>query len=165
MSKPAELSVGSLEEEAYKRRERLKTLKRKFQETKTNEKKPIQIEAIETEKIGETNDIDETTALTIATATTTIAATTTDKPIAEDVVTVMETQLDTLKEPLHIDEIDITNLAPRKPDWDLKRDVSKKLELLEKRTQRAIAELIRERLKTNQGTVDLQAVNVLSGRL
>lgn len=30
---------------------------------------------------------------------------------------------------------------------DLKRDVAKKLEKLEKRTQRAIAELIRERLK------------------
>lgn len=45
---------------------------------------------------------------------------------------------------------DLSNLAPRKPDWDLKRDVAKKLERLEKRTQRAIAELIRERLKNNQ---------------
>ena len=36
------------------------------------------------------------------------------------------------------------NLAPRKPDWDLKRDVSKKLEKLERRTQRAIAALIRK---------------------
>ncbi|XP_068862299.1 coiled-coil domain-containing protein 12 isoform X2 [Aphelocoma coerulescens] len=61
---------------------------------------------------------------------------------------------DTVKEQLEaakpepiIDEVDLANLAPRKPDWDLKRDVSKKLEKLEKRTQRAIAELIRERLK------------------
>ena len=37
---------------------------------------------------------------------------------------------------------DLVNLAPRKPDWDLKRDVAKKLEKLERRTQRAIAELI-----------------------
>ena len=36
------------------------------------------------------------------------------------------------------------NLAPRKPDWDLKRDVAKKLEKLERRTQRAIAALIRK---------------------
>lgn len=49
-----------------------------------------------------------------------------------------------------IDELDIANLAPRKPDWDLKRDVSKKLEKLERRTQRAIAELIRERLKERE---------------
>jgi hypothetical protein len=37
---------------------------------------------------------------------------------------------------------DLINLAPRKPDWDLKRDISKKLERLERRTQRAIAEII-----------------------
>ena len=42
---------------------------------------------------------------------------------------------------------DFTNLAPRKPDWDLKRDVAPKLARLERRTQRAIAELIRERLQ------------------
>ena len=43
---------------------------------------------------------------------------------------------------------DLEKLAPRKPDWDLKRDVSKKLEKLESRTQRAIAELIRKFEKT-----------------
>lgn len=59
-----------------------------------------------------------------------------------------------------IEDIDITNLAPRKPDWDLKRDVSKKLDRLERRTQKAIAELIRERLKMNQFEDISQAVNV-----
>lgn len=47
-------------------------------------------------------------------------------------------------------EQEIANLAPRKPDWDLKRDVAKKLAKLEKRTQRAIAILIRERLMENK---------------
>ncbi|XP_046777139.1 coiled-coil domain-containing protein 12 isoform X4 [Gallus gallus] len=56
-------------------------------------------------------------------------------------------QLEAAKPEPIIDEVDLTNLAPRKPDWDLKRDVAKKMEKLEKRTQRAIAELIRERLK------------------
>uniref|UniRef100_A0A8C5SCT5 Coiled-coil domain containing 12 n=1 Tax=Laticauda laticaudata TaxID=8630 RepID=A0A8C5SCT5_LATLA len=56
-------------------------------------------------------------------------------------------QLEAAKPELIIEEVDLANLAPRKPDWDLKRDVAKKLEKLEKRTQRAIAELIRERLK------------------
>jgi len=41
-----------------------------------------------------------------------------------------------------MDVKDLVKLAPRKPDWDLKRDVTKKLEKLERRTQRAIAELI-----------------------
>ena len=48
---------------------------------------------------------------------------------------------------LIINELDFVSLAPRKPDWDLKRDVAPKLEKLERRTQKAIAELIRERLK------------------
>ncbi|XP_057689570.1 coiled-coil domain-containing protein 12 [Corythoichthys intestinalis] len=49
-----------------------------------------------------------------------------------------------------IEEVDLANLAPRKPDWDLKRDVAKKLEKLARRTQRAIAELIRDRLGVNE---------------
>jgi len=50
------------------------------------------------------------------------------------------------------DEVDLLNLAPRKPDWDLKRDIKVKLDKLERRTQKAIAEIIRERLK--QSTKD-----------
>lgn len=70
----------------------------------------------------------------------------------------VESQLELLRTPNVIEEIDIANLAPRKPDWDLKRDVAKKLEKLDRRTQKAIAELIRERLKKN---LDLsQVVNV-----
>ncbi|GCB65256.1 coiled-coil domain-containing protein 12 [Scyliorhinus torazame] len=59
-------------------------------------------------------------------------------------------QLEAGKPESIIEEVDLVNLAPRKPDWDLKRDVAKKLERLEKRTQRAIAELIREKLKGNE---------------
>ncbi|XP_078206816.1 coiled-coil domain-containing protein 12 isoform X3 [Callithrix jacchus] len=63
-----------------------------------------------------------------------------------------------LGQPLHRDMCllplqDLANLAPRKPDWDLKRDVAKKLEKLKKRTQRAIAELIRERLKGQEDSL------------
>ena len=46
-----------------------------------------------------------------------------------------------------MESLDFTNLVTKKPDWDLKRDIAPKLEKLEKRTQKAIAELIRERLK------------------
>ncbi|CAI9724629.1 Hypothetical predicted protein [Octopus vulgaris] len=48
-----------------------------------------------------------------------------------------------------VEDVDLFNLAPRKPDWDLKRDISKRLAKLERRTQRAIALLIRDRLKGN----------------
>lgn len=145
MSNPAELSIGSLEDEAYKRRERIKSLKRKFESTDKSKSTPAAGTTENTPPSEDANDEPQQEILA-----------------SEDVVAVMESELDTLKEPLVIEDIDITNLAPRKPDWDLKRDVAKKLEILEKRTQRAIAELIRERLKSNQDTVDLQAVNVLS---
>ncbi|XP_047136162.1 coiled-coil domain-containing protein 12 isoform X1 [Hydra vulgaris] len=46
-----------------------------------------------------------------------------------------------------VEDVDLTTLAPRKPDWDLKRDVTNRMDKLEKRTQKAIVELIRERLK------------------
>ncbi len=48
------------------------------------------------------------------------------------------------------EDVDLLSLAPRKPDWDLKRDVEKKLKRLEKRTAKAIAELTRERLLAEQ---------------
>lgn len=56
-------------------------------------------------------------------------------------------ELDREHEAIQIDKLDFVNLAPRKIDWDLKRDIAAKLEKLERRTQRAIAELIRERLQ------------------
>ncbi|KAI8575264.1 hypothetical protein K450DRAFT_262498 [Umbelopsis ramanniana AG] len=55
-------------------------------------------------------------------------------------------------ERMHKEEIDLFSLAPKRANWDLKRDVEKKLESLDKRTQRAIAEIIRERLKSDTKT-------------
>lgn len=42
---------------------------------------------------------------------------------------------------------EVTAIAPKKVNWDLKRDIQKKLNRLEKRTQKAIVELLRERLE------------------
>ncbi|CAH2071170.1 unnamed protein product, partial [Iphiclides podalirius] len=68
------------------------------------------------------------------------------------------------KEKVVLQDLDISSLAPRKPDWDLKRDVAKKLEKLERRTQKAIAELIWERLK--QGSDDnLGAMVTMTNKL
>jgi hypothetical protein len=38
------------------------------------------------------------------------------------------------------------DIAPKKPNWDLKRDIAKKLEKLERRTQAAIVKLIKQKL-------------------
>ncbi|KAI1435180.1 cwf18 pre-mRNA splicing factor-domain-containing protein [Xylaria sp. CBS 124048] len=46
--------------------------------------------------------------------------------------------------------IDLFKLQPKKPNWDLKRDLAKKLEVLNVRTDNAIAKLVRERIATAQ---------------
>ncbi|XP_057544412.1 uncharacterized protein LOC130823699 [Amaranthus tricolor] len=42
------------------------------------------------------------------------------------------------------------NIAPKKPNWDLRRDVQKKLDKLEKRTQKALHKLMLEREKQRE---------------
>jgi len=41
---------------------------------------------------------------------------------------------------------ELLNIAPRKPNWDLKRDVAKKMEKLQRRTQLAIVDMIKDRI-------------------
>lgn len=46
--------------------------------------------------------------------------------------------------------IDLFKLQPKKPNWDLKRDLETKLAVLNVRTDNAIAKLVRERIKSSQ---------------
>ncbi|XP_068001914.1 coiled-coil domain-containing protein 12 [Melanerpes formicivorus] len=137
--------LGRLEEEARKRRERLKALRqRTLQNQEGGEpgskklREEEEEESIKHKEIKLRNYDPEDEELKKRKVPQAKPA-----PVEEKV----KEQLEAAKPEPIIDEVDLTNLAPRKPDWDLKRDVAKKLEKLEKRTQRAIAELIRERLK------------------
>jgi coiled-coil domain-containing protein 12 len=49
---------------------------------------------------------------------------------------------------------DAVVMAPKKINWDLKRDIQPKLDKLEKRTQKAIVNLLRERLEREATTAD-----------
>jgi len=130
--------VGSLESAALKRKERLAALKRKHagdsNETADGGAAPLPKPVFRSYK-----PIDEQMHDDILPP---------EKPvnIEEHVVD----QIENAKKKIVAEELDLTNLAPRKPDWDLKRDLAKKLEKLERQTERAIAELIRERLKKKQ---------------
>uniref|UniRef100_A0A8C9EPT0 Coiled-coil domain containing 12 n=1 Tax=Pavo cristatus TaxID=9049 RepID=A0A8C9EPT0_PAVCR len=124
----AEPVLGRLEEEARRRQERLRALRQRALQVGgggAGERLGSGIRPVEVEKLLKRKAPSFLLAM-------------------EDKV---KDQLEAAKPETIIDEVDLTNLAPRKPDWDLKRDVAKKMEKLEKRTQRAIAELIRERLK------------------
>ncbi|XP_027868310.1 coiled-coil domain-containing protein 12 [Xiphophorus couchianus] len=144
-----EKNVGSLQEQALKRKERLKALRDKKrhgheQEDEEPESKKAALEETPEEKHRElklrnyTPEDEELKERQVPKA----------KPASvEDKV---KDQLEAANPEPIIEEVDLANLAPRKPDWDLKRDVAKKLEKLERRTQRAIAELIRDRLRGSE---------------
>ncbi|XP_015708449.1 coiled-coil domain-containing protein 12 [Coturnix japonica] len=142
----AEPVLGRLEEEARKRQERLKALRQRAlqnnnsgePEAKQFKKEDEEEETVKHREIILRNYDPEDEELKKRKLPPAKPASVEDN---------VKDQLETAKPEPIIDEVDLTNLAPRKPDWDLKRDVAKKMEKLEKRTQRAIAELIRERLK------------------
>jgi len=141
-----ELPVGKLEEEAKRRKERLRQLRQKLQGE------------IPVEQDAKSKNLDGPLPKPVFRSYNPQDAQFQEaaQPKAAP-VNIEEHIADTLEQghvKTLLDDVELSNLAPRKPDWDLKRDVSKKLEKLERRTQRAIAELILERL---QNTQDLSA--------
>ncbi|XP_034261483.1 coiled-coil domain-containing protein 12 [Pantherophis guttatus] len=146
---------GGLQEEALRRRERLKALReRTGASKKQNESEAPQVKLLKGNRREEEEEEEEDAPKHKELKLRNYSPE--DVELKERVVPnakpasvedKVKEQLEAAKPELIIEEVDLANLAPRKPDWDLKRDVAKKLEKLEKRTQRAIAELIRERLK------------------
>lgn len=47
-------------------------------------------------------------------------------------------------------DLDLTNIAPKRINWDLKRDLEKRLKKLERKDKEAVLRLIRERVKGQQ---------------
>jgi coiled-coil domain-containing protein 12 len=81
----------------------------------------------------------------------------TESPLSklpEDFETVEEVAINLAIEAIHAAEkqskdaaeVDLFSLQPKRPNWDLKRDVEKKLERLKPKTDAAIARLLRQRL-------------------
>ncbi|KAL8720235.1 MAG: hypothetical protein Q9225_002867 [Loekoesia sp. 1 TL-2023] len=58
-----------------------------------------------------------------------------------------ETREQEAKEEKEDKPIDLFKLQPKKPNWDLKRDLARKMEVLNVRTENAIARLVRERIE------------------
>ncbi|KAJ1976082.1 hypothetical protein H4R34_004103 [Dimargaris verticillata] len=59
--------------------------------------------------------------------------------------------------------VSVNSLAPQKPNWDLKRDLQKKMDRLEAKTQQAIAELIRQRVQQEAATKPEQSSTAATG--
>uniref|UniRef100_A0A3B3HXA8 Coiled-coil domain containing 12 n=1 Tax=Oryzias latipes TaxID=8090 RepID=A0A3B3HXA8_ORYLA len=143
-----EQSVGSLQEQALKRKERLKALRDKKlhgheQEDGEPENKKAALEETAEDKHRElklrnyTPEDDELKVRKVPTA----------KPAS--VEEKVKDQLEAANPEPIIEEV-LQSLSLTLDFRDLKRDVAKKLEKLERRTQRAIAELIRDRLRGSE---------------
>lgn len=53
--------------------------------------------------------------------------------------------------------VDLFKLQPKKPNWDLKRDLREKMKVLDVRTENAIARIVRERVEAKQRAARLKA--------
>uniref|UniRef100_A0A452SLK0 Coiled-coil domain containing 12 n=1 Tax=Ursus americanus TaxID=9643 RepID=A0A452SLK0_URSAM len=139
--------VGRLEEEALRRKERLKALREKTGRKDKEDGEPKTKQLREGEEEGEKhrelrlrNYVPEDEDLKRRRVPQA-------KPVA--VEEKVKEQLEAAKPEPIIEEV----VSARVPRGPLGRDVAKKLEKLEKRTQRAIAELIRERLKGQEDSL------------
>ncbi|GBB91645.1 hypothetical protein RclHR1_01900010 [Rhizophagus clarus] len=152
-----------MEEASKQRKERLEALRKRKLESDTNKN-----------NAGEDGDNIENPILKFRNYTPvnedirsiSVVNIATPKDIAETIESTAETiakQVKEEEEKKREEEVDLFNLAPKKPNWDLKRDVEKKLAKLEKKTQTSIAELIRMRLQNESNedaSIDLvDAVN------
>ncbi|CBQ71313.1 conserved hypothetical protein [Sporisorium reilianum SRZ2] len=55
------------------------------------------------------------------------------------------------------EDLDLNNIAPKRPNWDLKRDLEKRLKKLERRDKEAVIILIRQRIQAQQKAAGLDA--------
>lgn len=148
------LNVGRLEDEALKRKERLNALKRgELKSLTSDDSKNNSDEAdLAFPKPIFRNYTPKDEALKPGIL---------PKPNLIEIEAEVKEQLESGKPaPLIEKEIDLATLAPQKIDWDLKRDAEKKLKILEKRTQRAIVDIIRSRLKQEKNTDLAELVSI-----
>ena len=60
--------------------------------------------------------------------------------------------------------LDLFKLQPKKPNWGLKRDLDRKLEILNVRTNNAIARMVRERIANQQKAARAKATEGANGQ-
>jgi len=85
-----------------------------------------------------------------------------EKDTMEGAVEGLAMKIITEDEERRAQELDLFNIAPKRPNWDLKRDMEKKLAKLERKTQECIHALIRQRLLASKG-LDPSSINLSAG--
>ncbi|KNC98619.1 uncharacterized protein SPPG_06299 [Spizellomyces punctatus DAOM BR117] len=136
-----------LQEEAKKRKERLAALKAlrssagsAHSEKRTYGQETSHSHGDQSEESPPAEDIQEATSASNAREGKSKVATVEEH--AEEVARIaLETEAKRKR------EVELLDLAPKKPNWDLKRDLEQRMDRLQRKTQGCIAELIRARLR------------------
>ncbi|KAJ2709741.1 Coiled-coil domain-containing protein 12 [Coemansia spiralis] len=71
---------------------------------------------------------------------------------------IVETALAGRQDDIANGELDITAIAPKRANWDLKRDLQKRLDELKPRNESAVADIVRSRIQAAGDEADLAAV-------
>lgn len=61
--------------------------------------------------------------------------------------------------------LDLFKLRPKKPNWDLKRELKERMQVLDLRTENAIAKLVRQRVESKQKTANGGGIGGVAGTL
>merc|ERR1719244_2596488 len=128
-----ENEIGKMEEAAKKRRERLLVMKNKMKNA-AKKKNPVKVKEPQIK------------FRSYQTENENIRENQMERIEAPDITKHIQVHLEKEKEPLEVD-IDLYKLAPKKPDWDLKRNIEQKMVKLDKKTSKAISEMVREKLQ------------------
>lgn len=153
--------VGHLEDEAKRRKERLNALRQGAIKSLNDLHPSEEKESNVSEKESETTSFPKPLFRNYKPKDESLQESVLPKPELIEIANEIRDQLDNGKaKPLIDKEIDLTTLAPQKIDWDLKREADRKLKILERRTQRAIVELIRERIEGTKNTDLAELVSI-----
>ena len=129
----ADYEIGKMEQAARKRRERLLAMKKKMKNVANKEEKVIMKKSQVKFRSYQPENI-------------TVKEKQIERIEAPDITKHIQVHLQKEKEPLD-DDIDLYKLAPKKLDFVLKRNIERKLVKLDKRTLKAICEMVRDKLQ------------------
>ena len=129
----ADYEIGKMEQAARKRKERLLAMKKKMKNVANKEEKVIMKKSqVKFRSYWPKND--------------NVKEKQVERIEAPDITKHIQVHLQKEKEPLD-DDIDLYKLAPKKLDFVLKRNIERKLVKLDKRTLKAICEMVRDKLQ------------------
>ena len=129
----ADYEIRKMEQAARKRRERLLAMKKKMKNVANKEEKVIMKKSQVKFRSYQPENI-------------TVKEKQIERIEAPDITKHIQVHLQKEKEPLD-DDIDLYKLAPKKLDFVLKRNIERKLVKLDKRTLKAICEMVRDKLQ------------------